>query len=34
VMIPLSIRWSRLIWLNFFYSYKKEWAQKTESKAV
>ncbi|MBK6522449.1 MAG: DUF983 domain-containing protein [Sphingobacteriaceae bacterium] len=32
VMIPLSIRWSRLIWLNFFYSYKKELAQKTESK--
>ncbi|MBK6836428.1 MAG: DUF983 domain-containing protein [Bacteroidetes bacterium] len=21
---PLAIRWSRLIWLNFFYKYKKE----------
>jgi hypothetical protein len=21
---PLTFRWSRLIWLNFFYSYRKE----------
>lgn len=22
---PLTLRWSRLIWLNFFYKYKKEY---------
>ena len=31
VMIPLSIRWSRLIWLNFFYSYRKEYSKKLDS---
>ncbi|MBI3520431.1 MAG: DUF983 domain-containing protein [Bacteroidetes bacterium] len=24
---PLTLRWSRLIWLNFFYGYKKEYEQ-------
>lgn len=24
VLSPLAIRWSRLIWMNFFYKYKKE----------
>lgn len=34
VMSPLSIRWSRLIWLNFFYSYKKELAKKAAAESV
>lgn len=25
---PLTLRWSRLIWLNFFYKYKKEYKEK------
>lgn len=24
LVAPLTLRWSRLIWLNFFYKYKKE----------
>ncbi len=24
LVAPLTLRWSRLIWLNFFYTYKKE----------
>jgi hypothetical protein len=25
LLSPLTIRWSRLIWLNFFFKYKKEY---------
>lgn len=25
VVAPLTLRWSRLIWLNFFYGFKKEY---------
>ena len=28
VLSPLSLRWSRLIWLNFFYKYQKEYNKK------
>lgn len=34
IMSPLSIRWSRLIWLNFFYSYKKEYNKSSETHAI
>jgi hypothetical protein len=27
LMSPLTLRWSRLIWLNIFYSYKKDQAK-------
>ena len=28
VLSPLSLRWSRLIWLNFFYKYDKKYSKK------
>lgn len=31
LLSPLTIRWSRLIWLNFFYKYNKEY-KSTKSK--
>jgi len=27
LVAPLTLRWSRLIWLNFFYKFKKEYKQ-------
>ncbi len=29
VVSPLTLRWSRLIWLNFFYKFKKEYKNQT-----
>ena len=29
---PLTLRWSRLIWLNFFYKFKKEYKNQTINK--
>jgi hypothetical protein len=29
VVSPLTLRWSRLIWLNFFYGYKKAYKNQT-----
>jgi hypothetical protein len=31
VVSPLTLRWSRLIWLNFFFKYKKEYNQNPEN---
>jgi len=31
VVSPLTLRWSRLIWLNFFFKYKKEFNQNPEN---
>lgn len=30
VVAPLTLRWSRLIWLNFFYKFKKEYKQEKQ----
>lgn len=30
-MSPVTLRWSRIIWLNFFYKYKKEFSKKNKS---
>ncbi len=32
VVSPLTLRWSRLIWLNFFYKFKKEYKDQTINK--
>ena len=29
IVAPLTLRWSRIIWLNFFYKFKKEYKDKT-----
>jgi uncharacterized protein (DUF983 family) len=34
VVSPLTLRWSRLIWLNFFYKYKKEYNKQNVKKAI
>lgn len=34
VVAPLTLRWSRLIWLNFFYKYKKEFNRNSKSKSI
>lgn len=31
---PLTLRWSRLIWLNFFYKFKKEYKQYQFKKSI
>ncbi len=31
IVSPLTMRWSRIIWLNFFYKYKKEFSKKNKS---
>ena len=33
VVAPLTFRWSRIIWLNFFYKYRKEYSSKFHSHA-
>jgi hypothetical protein len=30
---PLTLRWSRLIWLNFFYKFKKEYKNRKHQHA-
>ena len=30
IVAPLTLRWSRLIWLNFFYKFKKEYIQQKQ----
>lgn len=34
VVAPLTLRWSRLIWLNFFYKFKKEYKNKKHQHAI
>lgn len=33
IMSPLSLRWSRIIWMNFFYSYDKNYIKEKALKS-